>query len=438
MNIQALLRQLGHECIRRLRKKPRPIEYYLRTLVSRQAFEKLQRLIPDRRELLAAVAAERGVSEDQLCCHLAKHMGVQFAQRVKSFDLKTKPFGMTLDELRRRSIAPVFHEGRLVGVATVDPRSAEDLIERHPDLLLFLSPWREILRCLDESEGLYREAKKEEERVRAIQERARAIQALQQLCHEVEKLQARTVRVEFNTSLIEYEVPMSYERKARGSINVSLKPAMREYLASQLPESGTGCFEIEGRRVRISALEGRKHFALDWSDVKPILVHENLELSRTESAAPRPELSLTAVEAKTPTASRAAQFEPHVLLIDDNPSFRKIMEKYFQSFGWKYTQRDSAEAAYRDLMQGEIAVNAIVCDLHMPRMRGDEFVRRVRGDQRFRDVPIVMLTSDDAVETQVGALEGGADVFISKTSDPRILGAQLKRAFASGRGAKAA
>jgi putative two-component system response regulator len=67
----------------------------------------------------------------------------------------------------------------------------------------------------------------------------------------------------------------------------------------------------------------------------------------------------------------------------------------------------------------------------MPEMNGREFVAQVKRDPRWQRVPIVMLTSDDGVDAELGVLEIGADALISKAKDPRVLCAQAARLIRS-------
>jgi DNA-binding response OmpR family regulator len=63
----------------------------------------------------------------------------------------------------------------------------------------------------------------------------------------------------------------------------------------------------------------------------------------------------------------------------------------------------------------------------MPEMNGREFVAHVKQDSRWQQIPVLMLTSDDGVDAELGVLEVGADALISKTKDPRVLCAQVAR-----------
>jgi DNA-binding response OmpR family regulator len=63
----------------------------------------------------------------------------------------------------------------------------------------------------------------------------------------------------------------------------------------------------------------------------------------------------------------------------------------------------------------------------MPVMNGKELLAALKGDARFAKIPVVMLTSDDDIEAELTMLGAGADAFVSKSKDPRVLCAQVRR-----------
>jgi DNA-binding response OmpR family regulator len=60
-------------------------------------------------------------------------------------------------------------------------------------------------------------------------------------------------------------------------------------------------------------------------------------------------------------------------------------------------------------------------------MNGRELLARLKNDERFKQIPVVMLTSDDDVDAELQLLASGADAFVSKGKDPRVLTAQVRR-----------
>lgn len=69
---------------------------------------------------------------------------------------------------------------------------------------------------------------------------------------------------------------------------------------------------------------------------------------------------------------------------------------------------------------------AVISDVNMPAMGGYELSRRVRADDRFRDVPVLLLTSLSEPEDVMLALECGADYFFTKPFNETILVSRLR------------
>jgi CheY-like chemotaxis protein len=78
-------------------------------------------------------------------------------------------------------------------------------------------------------------------------------------------------------------------------------------------------------------------------------------------------------------------------------------------------------------LEGGVLPKVIICDLHMPVMNGRELLARLKGEPRWKAIPVIMLTSDDDVDAELQLLNSGADAFVSKGKDPRVLTAQVQR-----------
>jgi two-component system alkaline phosphatase synthesis response regulator PhoP len=70
--------------------------------------------------------------------------------------------------------------------------------------------------------------------------------------------------------------------------------------------------------------------------------------------------------------------------------------------------------------------NLVVLDLMMPGMDGLEVCRRMRGDERTRRIPVIMLTAKAAEADRIVGLELGADDYVTKPFSPRELVARVK------------
>jgi CheY-like chemotaxis protein len=117
-----------------------------------------------------------------------------------------------------------------------------------------------------------------------------------------------------------------------------------------------------------------------------------------------------------------------VLIVDDNPMFGRVIFQMLEREGFEPYHVLHGEAAWERLSTTQADLpHAIICDLHMPLMNGQELLQRVKSDVRLRAIPFVVLTSDDDVSAEVGLLARGADAYVLKSKDPRILCAQVRR-----------
>ena len=78
----------------------------------------------------------------------------------------------------------------------------------------------------------------------------------------------------------------------------------------------------------------------------------------------------------------------------------------------------------------------IVCDLMMPHMDGTETVQILRRDPETRKIPVLMLTAADTVENEIKLIQTGADDFVSKTADQRVLLSRVDRLLQRSNAAK--
>ncbi|MFN8390274.1 MAG: response regulator [Bdellovibrionota bacterium] len=130
-----------------------------------------------------------------------------------------------------------------------------------------------------------------------------------------------------------------------------------------------------------------------------------------------PEAALTTTKAiAMPTAPIP------LLLIDDDPRFLIILESVLEQRGFAPTRVASGPAALHSLSESKFG--AIICDVHMPSMDGPAFVHELRKTDR--STPVCMLTSDSdqLLEAELALL--GANAYVRKQDDPRVLVAWLQ------------
>ncbi len=108
----------------------------------------------------------------------------------------------------------------------------------------------------------------------------------------------------------------------------------------------------------------------------------------------------------------------HVLLVEDNDDVRSFLKKSLEA---KYHIHES-ENGLKGLEKAfEIIPDIIISDVMMPVLDGLELCRRLKTDERTSHIPIVLLTARSAYVHQVNGLENGADSYIMKPFNLKIL-----------------
>ena len=111
-----------------------------------------------------------------------------------------------------------------------------------------------------------------------------------------------------------------------------------------------------------------------------------------------------------------------LLIVDDEPEVRSVLEEYFASHGYATVVADGAAEARK--LAAAHPVDLALVDIHMPGEDGLSLARHLR--ERHAGMAIVMLTSAAMVVDRIVGLEMGADDYIPKPFDPRELLARVR------------
>ncbi|KAJ3703768.1 hypothetical protein LUZ61_007473 [Rhynchospora tenuis] len=128
----------------------------------------------------------------------------------------------------------------------------------------------------------------------------------------------------------------------------------------------------------------------------------------------------------------ATQTQFHVLAVDDSSLERKLIEKLlktsYQVFLYSVTTVDSGSKALEFLglkedqksnastfpYQKETKVNLIITDYCMPGMSGYDLLKKIKESSALRDIPVVILSSENVPSRVTRCLEEGAEAFFLK------------------------
>ncbi len=128
--------------------------------------------------------------------------------------------------------------------------------------------------------------------------------------------------------------------------------------------------------------------------------------------AMREALARPQAEEVAPVVEEPVVQAPLVLVVDDSLTVRRVTQRLLVREGYRVSlAKDGLEGLER-LAEERPAV--VLSDIEMPRMDGFDLVRNMRGDERWRDLPVIMITSRIAQKHRDYAAELGVDHYLGK------------------------
>jgi len=113
-----------------------------------------------------------------------------------------------------------------------------------------------------------------------------------------------------------------------------------------------------------------------------------------------------------------------VLVVEDEPQIQELVAVNLEHSGHRVLRASSAEEA-QAAIRAELP-DVLVLDWMLPGESGLSFARRLRADERTRELPILMLTARAMEQDKLSGLEAGADDYLTKPFSPKELAARIK------------
>ncbi|WP_394993240.1 response regulator transcription factor [Emticicia sp.] len=113
-----------------------------------------------------------------------------------------------------------------------------------------------------------------------------------------------------------------------------------------------------------------------------------------------------------------------LLIIDDEPSTRKVLE-HFLNKEFDVTVRNDGMEGMSWLESGHDP-DFIIADLNMPNLNGKEFIKVMRASNLYNNIPIIILSGTDESKERIECLNLGADDFMLKPFNPMEVHAKIK------------
>jgi two-component system, chemotaxis family, sensor histidine kinase and response regulator PixL len=111
---------------------------------------------------------------------------------------------------------------------------------------------------------------------------------------------------------------------------------------------------------------------------------------------------------------------PTVLIIDDSINVRRLLALTLEKAGYQVAQAKDGQDALEKLSAG-LQVNAVICDIEMPRLDGYGFLAKVKASPPLESIPIAMLTSRSGDKHRQLAMSLGASAYFSKPYSEQAL-----------------
>jgi len=118
--------------------------------------------------------------------------------------------------------------------------------------------------------------------------------------------------------------------------------------------------------------------------------------------------------AAPPAAEVREAHRRRVLVVDDSITTRTLEKNILETAGYEVLVAADGQEAWALLQSAPL--DAVVADIAMPRMDGFAFTEKVKGHERFKDLPVVLVTSLESPEDKIRGLEAGADAYITKST----------------------
>jgi CheY-like chemotaxis protein len=116
--------------------------------------------------------------------------------------------------------------------------------------------------------------------------------------------------------------------------------------------------------------------------------------------------------------------KPYILVVDDNRITTKLLRRYLEANDYEATEAYDGIDCLEKVE--ERFPDAVVLDVMMPRLDGYETVKKLKAQEHTKHIPVVIVTALNDVANQIKSIEAGADDFLSKPIEEKLLIAKVK------------
>ncbi len=102
-----------------------------------------------------------------------------------------------------------------------------------------------------------------------------------------------------------------------------------------------------------------------------------------------------------------------ILIVDDFATMRRIMKNILKQLGFtNVVEADDGTSALEELEKGSF--DLIVSDWNMPKMSGLDLLKSVRGSEKYKNIPFLMVTAEAQKQNVIEAVQAGVSNYVVK------------------------
>jgi two-component system alkaline phosphatase synthesis response regulator PhoP len=114
----------------------------------------------------------------------------------------------------------------------------------------------------------------------------------------------------------------------------------------------------------------------------------------------------------------------NILVVEDEKDIIEVLRYYLEKENYRLHVAEDGFTALE--IAEKVVPNLIILDLMLPKLDGNEVCRRLKADERLREIPIIMLTAKAEEADKIKGLETGADDYVTKPFSAKELMARVK------------
>jgi two-component system chemotaxis response regulator CheY len=115
-----------------------------------------------------------------------------------------------------------------------------------------------------------------------------------------------------------------------------------------------------------------------------------------------------------------------ILVVDDSSTMRRIIKNTLARLGYKDVVEAGDGVEAWNALQENSDIGIVITDWNMPNMNGLELVKKIRAEEKYKDVPIIMVTTEGGKKEVITALKAGVNNYIVKPFTPQVLKEKLE------------